>query len=594
MRTSIRWRLVLMYVVLVIIVMMVSGSLIVLRIRDNEMNNLHDELVQTAGNIQNAILKDESITFEEIKTALTDTYFTSDQSLYANKRVFILDATYKQVILPENSPYIGRQFNTFQVVKAATDGSDSNVEFDSGQKLADVEGEFIGYAENIKVDGKVTYIIYVLGNTEPIVKVINETVMVILLAVGVALLIATVLGFVFADFLTKPIAALSMKARDMARGQLDKPMRVYGNDEIGELTHNFNRMATSLNDTLNEITSEKSKLEIVFKHMTDGILVFDKLGVMIHSNPASIKMLKLGKQISFQEIFKPYLEATFQEIKEMVLEETVSHIVIVEDKYYSIYFAKFLDQNNVAVGLICVIQDITEHKKLEEMQKEFVANVSHELRTPLTTIKTYAETLYEGVDDPEMQKKFLQVINHEGDRMTALVQDLLELSKLDNAQVKFAMNTLNLGRILADSVDKYRIHAQKKHQSMIYHPPMEDCRIIGDANRVEQVIKNIISNAVKYSPDEALIEVAVERKGKYQMISVSDNGFGISEEDQNRIFERFFRVDKARSRQMGGTGLGLAIAKEIMDYHGGKIEVKSELGIGSTFELYFVAFESNV
>lgn len=588
MRTSIRWRLVLMYVVLVIIVMMVSGSLIVLRIRDNEMNNLQEELVQAAWNVQQSILREDSSTLEDIQEAL-NTYFANDQSPYVNKRIFILDAADSSVILPQNSPYLGKQFFTYQVHAAITDGVHDDL--DTGQKLADIEGEFVGYAEGVKVDDKVAYVIYVLGNTESIVKVVNETVMVILLAVGVALLIATVLGFVFADFLTKPIAALSLKARDMARGRLDQPMKVYGNDEIGELTHNFNRMATSLNDTLNEITSEKSKLEIVFKHMTDGILVFDKMGVMIHSNPASINMLKLGRQISFQEIFKPYLDVTYQEIKEMVLEETVSHMVMVEDKYYSVYFAKFLDQNNVAVGLICVIQDITEHKKLEEMQKEFVANVSHELRTPLTTIKTYAETLYEGVEDIEMQKRFLQVINHEGDRMTALVQDLLELSKLDNAQVKFAMNTLNLEQILADSVDKYRIHAQKKHQSMIYHPPMEDCRIIGDANRVEQVIKNIISNAVKYSPDEALIEVAVDRKGKYQVISVSDTGFGISVDDQRRIFERFFRVDKARSRQMGGTGLGLAIAKEIMEYHGGKIEVKSELGKGSTFELYFVAYE---
>ncbi len=322
--------------------------------------------------------------------------------------------------------------------------------------------------------------------------------------------------------------------------------------------------------------------------MTDGILVFDKIGMMIHSNPASISMLRIEKQISYQEVFKPYLDVSYRELKELVRDETISHIVAVEGKYFSVYFAKFLDQYNEAVGIICVIQDVTEHKKLEEMQKEFVANVSHELRTPLTTIKSYAETLLEGaLDDRETAERFLGVINHEGDRMTALVQDLLELSKLDNSQIQFSMNDINLEHIVADSVDKYIIHSDKKRQSMMYHPPSFPCRIIGDGNRVEQVIKNIISNAVKYSQEEALIEISVKDSGKYYNVCVSDNGMGISKEDLKRIFDRFYRVDKARSREMGGTGLGLAIAKEIMEFHGGKIEVTSEVGKGTTFELYF-------
>jgi two-component system sensor histidine kinase VicK len=238
--------------------------------------------------------------------------------------------------------------------------------------------------------------------------------------------------------------------------------------------------------------------------------------------------------------------------------------------------------------MICVIQDITEHKKLEEMQKEFVANVSHELRTPLTTIKSYTETLLNGaMEEPEIAENFLNVINNEGDRMTALVQDLLDLSRLDNKQTTFIMEELNLNLLLEDSIEKYSIHVKKKKQTLAYIPARKAHKVLGDANRIEQVIKNIISNAVKYSGEETTINVSIFEQNENVIIKVEDSGFGIPEEDLPRIFERFYRVDKARSREMGGTGLGLAIAKEIMEYHGGHISVESQLGRGTTFMLHF-------
>ncbi|MDF1616442.1 ATP-binding protein [Petrocella sp. FN5] len=588
MSISIRWRLVLMYVLMVVIVMMVSGTMIVLLVRSNEMESVQESIQLAVEAIKTTAFEDVNIDdIEDVKLKLSDVY-EKYAALYKGKRVFLLDRT-SRVVLPLSDAEKGLSFPTHQVMGAIEDGQPYEM-YDKNRRLPGDDRKYIGYAENIKdSNGRVVYVVYVLGETTSVTNSIEKTIMVIISAAAVAILIAVVLGFIFSDFLTKPITALTVKARDMARGHLDKPIKVYANDEIGQLTKNFNRMAKSLNETLNEITSEKNKLEIVFKHMTDGILVFDKVGVMIHSNPASIDMLKLDKQISFQEVFNPYLEVSYNELKNMVQEETILHVVIVEHRYYSVYFAKFLDQHNEAVGLICVIQDITEHKKLEEMQKEFVANVSHELRTPLTTIKSYTETLLEGtLEDTEIATRFLNVINHESDRMTALVQDLLELSKLDNKQIKFAMNDINLESILEDSINKYRIHSEKKNQSLIYHKPNNGYRTIGDVNRIEQVIKNIISNAVKYSPEGAIIEIDMEDQNKYIKVSVADNGLGISKDDLKRIFERFYRVDKARSREMGGTGLGLAIAKEIMEYHGGKILVDSEVGVGTTFELYFL------
>lgn len=581
MGTSIRWRLVMMYVLLVIIVMMVIGTIIIMLIRSNEQESIQKDIQLAVQSIKGTITEGASL--NELETELGSVY-ENTLELFLNKRVFLLDID-AQVVLPEADK--GLSFPTHQVMSAIEDGTytvpDKNV------KLQNSSENYMGYAENIKSDGRVVYVIYILGNTSSIDENIHQIINVILVASVVAIFIAVILGYVFSGFLTNSIVTLSKKAREMARGHLDQPIKVHSNDEIGQLSKNFNRMSKSLNDTLNEITSEKNKLEIVFKHMTDGILVFDNIGIMIHSNPASINMLMLERQISFQEIFKPYLDIDYKGMKELVKEETISRLVIVESKYYSVYFAKFLDQYDEAVGLICVIQDITEYKKLESMQKEFVANVSHELRTPLTTIKSYTETLLDGaIDDKEVALRFLSVINNEGDRMTTLVQDLLELSKLDNSQVKFSMNDINLEIVLADSIDKYRIHTEKKQQSLVYHKPNFDCRIVGDVNRIEQVIKNIISNAGKYSSEGALIEVSVTDGSKYIKVIIGDSGMGISDEDIGRIFERFYRVDKARSREMGGTGLGLAIAKEIMDYHGGKIEVQSEFGVGTVFSLYFM------
>ncbi len=501
MRTSIRGRLVMMYVMMVVIVMMVSGTMIVLMLRDNEEKALAEDIQSAVEYIRfNLTETTEEGLFEELKSV-----YESPGANFLNKRVFILGDK-GQVILPAKEAALGWKFSGKQVTKAYYEGNWPELDRDARLPIDDGKN-YLGYAEAIKAGDDVVFVIYALGDMSVISNTVDEAIDIILLSVAMAFLIAVLLGYVFSDLLTKPISAISMKARDMAAGQWDKPMKVRSNDEIGQLTLNFNKMAKSLNETLNEVTSEKNKLEIVFEHMTDGILVFDRMGVMIHSNPASIHMLMLDRQISFQEIFKPFMDVTYTEMKVRVMDETVSHLVEVDDRYYSVYFAKFIDQGKEAVGLICVIQDITEHKHLEAMQKEFVANVSHELRTPLTTIKTYAETLMDGsVDDEATAQRFLGVINNEGDRMTALVQDLLELSKLDNSQITFEMNQLNLEFLVEESVEKYRMHAKQKNQSLLYHPPGFDCKIIGDMNRIEQVLKNIVRT--RYSDPMQFITVS--------------------------------------------------------------------------------------
>ncbi|MCT4596650.1 MAG: cell wall metabolism sensor histidine kinase WalK [Vallitalea sp.] len=577
MTRSIKWRMVSIYVLLVLIVMIASGTLIVTKIRNNAYKDIEENLKGAISDMKNRGISDAA-TEEEIIIKCQD-YINSYQD--SDRKIYLLN-TNGIVTFPEKYTGTSSYFNT--MVMAALNDSPIN----KTDKVYLDEKEYRGYAEPIKLGNKIIGVIYMLEPSEQVKQNLISTVKIIILAIVLAIFLSVVFGVMFSNFLTKPIIALSDKARAMSQGDLDNEIEVLSNDEIGELTKNFNIMAKTLNNNLIEISSEKNKLETVFAHMTDGILVFDAFGVLIHSNPASKDFIDLIDKFSFGEIMGDYLEVTYDEILRNINTEIRQYIIQIDNKYVNLCFAPYLDQKDNILGNICVLQDITEHKKLEEMQKEFVANVSHELRTPLTTIKSYAETLLDGaMEDPEIATNFLNVINHEGDRMTELVKDLLELSRLDNKQTKFKMQSISLSKILEGSISKFQIHAKKKNQTMVYNSPEIDYKITGDPNRVEQVIKNIISNAVKYSFEDANITIDLIDKDRYVVVSIQDTGMGIPDEDLGRIFERFYRVDKARSRAMGGTGLGLAIAKEIMDYHGGHIKVKSEVGSGTCFSLYF-------
>lgn len=583
-----------MYVLLVTIVMIVSGTFIVTLVRNDTYERLRVEFQSAASSLKTALteLSDK----EELEKELIEK-IQEQGIVFKDKVIYLLDAKGNTIYTTARQEERKEKLYT-RGVMAATRG-ETTKELDRVYS-EDLDGNTVlvrGYAEPVLMnDGTVNFILYIqysVDKMDAVETTLNGTIVIILLAVIFAILLASLLGFLFSKNLTGPIIALTVKARDIAKGDFNQSVHsidVRSGDEIGELAKTFNYMAEELNTTMSEITSEKNKLETVFTHMADGILVFDTNGNLIHSNPAAYNMLEvteLGN--TFDQVFKYYADQMdFNVLNKLEKNRIKRYLIPVNDNYINICFATYTDRAKHSIGLIAVLQDVTEQKKLEEMQKEFVANVSHELRTPLTTIKSYAETLTNGaMEEKEIANNFLGVINHEADRMTALVQDLLELSRLDNKQTKFDMKLILLNEIVEQSIQKYQIHAQKKYQNMRYHDIDHQYKIIGDASRIEQVIKNVVSNAVKYSPEHADIDVRlVDKKDKIE-VQVQDTGFGIPKEDLPRIFERFYRVDKARSRAMGGTGLGLAIAKEIMDCHGGDIRVESEDGNGTIFYLDF-------
>ena len=397
------------------------------------------------------------------------------------------------------------------------------------------------------------------------------------------LAVAILLSFILARTITNPVQRLTRTAQRIAAGDFSQQPQAESADEIGNLTRTFGEMAKVLENTLAEVNGERNKLSTLFTHMADGVVAFDKSGHILHMNPAAQQMLgmEFGQELTYTQVF-PNLN-----VEESDLGEGGQYIEIdyaANKRILKILLAMFGTAEDENSGIMAVLHDITEQKKLDSSRREFVANVSHELRTPLTNVKGYTETLLDAGDelDGETRRNFLQVIYNESDRMTHIVKDLLTLSQLDYGKMDMEMSPVPVKLIVQNIASAMLIEA--RGQGLTLETRLEEPLplILADRNRMEQVIANIVSNAIKYNRPGGLVTLCAFSREDKVVIKVQDTGIGIPQEDIPRLFERFYRVDKARSRERGGTGLGLAIAKEIVEQHQGTIGVESQLDAGST------------
>lgn len=348
-----------------------------------------------------------------------------------------------------------------------------------------------------------------------------------------------------------------------------------GNDEIENLV-------ADLRKSLMEANSQKRQTDTILKHMTDGVIAFDMKGNVTYINPAAKQMLELrDTDDNFAKVFSKYEDVNMEKI--IYLENWTSSEMKIENNQGSmnLFFVPFKDEINRPTGVMVVIQDITEHVKLDDMRKEFVADVSHELKTPLTSIKGFSETLLEGDCDQETEKHFLTIINDNADRMEKLVQDLLTLSRYDSKKNKNSIVEFDLGELAKKCTEKFEIEVRKRNQSLECFVTADVPPVQADKDGIERVIINIISNSVKYTPNGGKINVYVGYVHNDAYVKIKDTGIGIPKDDLDKVFERFYRVDKARSRKLGGTGLGLSIAKEIIEQNNGNINVSSKVGQGT-------------
>ena len=413
---------------------------------------------------------------------------------------------------------------------------------------------------------------------------ISQTKIIIIISIVIYTIISILIGYFVLKAVVSPMKKLIKSAEKIASGEnvkIDENIQNIG--AVGDIENAFSIVTNELNQKLSEVNRQKKQIETILLHMTDGIIAFDMEGKIIHINPAAKSLLGLNdKDNTIKKIFKKLnMDINIEKIVYLENWTSSEQRKNIGNKYVNMLFAPFQDENDKPAGVITVIQDITEHVKLDNMRKEFVADVSHELKTPITSIMGYADTLIEGEYDDETRSKFLSVISTEARRMARLVTDLLTLSRYDNKKVETDVTSFDLGDLVKRCLEKLKFEIEKKGHNVECFVTASVPPIVADKYGIERVVLNILSNAIKYTPDHGTIKVYVGFVYNDAYIKVIDNGIGIPESDLTRIFERFYRVDKARSRELGGTGLGLSIAKEILDKNKGSIDIKSKVGKGT-------------
>ena len=459
--------------------------------------------------------------------------------------------------------------------------------------IAGVEGTYnrffgskIEYALPIKNGDNVQFVIYICDFMEAHTALVKHLIYTFLILLPLTAITAFIFGNIFSRSVASPLKLLADKATKLADGDTSALTPSQSNDEIGELTNALLYLSNSKREHADEAMSEKTRLEAILQNMSDGIMAFDKNGKLTHINPEAMKLLNRNfvDDITFNNFFKEInANITLESLQYMPSKETVEREVTINNHTLQFSFA-FVSKSSADNCVIVIIHDITKHEKLERSRREFVANVSHELRTPITVIKSYADILADTPDsDPQTRTRFLNTISSETDRMAKIISDLLTLSSLDeNANFPHASEEIDVRSMLEGLVERLKLTAKKKEQRLIYTPMNDVPKIKGDRDALERVFTNIISNAMKYTPTGGEIQVFSSCMYNDIVVKVSDTGIGISSEQLPNIFDRFYRVDKARSRDKGGTGLGLAIAKQTIEnvFHG-KIVITSELNKGT-------------
>ncbi len=406
---------------------------------------------------------------------------------------------------------------------------------------------------------------------------------------------ALLLSMAVSKTLSSSLQGIINTSEELAKGNLDIVVpATNGKSEISKISAALGRMAQKLNELFKQLSKEKNQLEAVLSAMSEGVMVVSREGRVIIMNSALKKMFNLKDDPTSKQYWEILRNRELTKLVEGVLEKWTPDsreifYLYPDEKHY---FANVIPLDSPDKEVIVVMFDITDFKRLEKIKADFIANVSHELRTPLTAIKGYTETLEEeAYESPEDQKHFVRIIKRHTDRLINLVSDLLVLSEVESRDSLSKENTandfeeINVSELIKTSLDALRSKAQEKGIEVSFRAGTEVCRLKANRFLLEQMFINLIDNAVKYTPENGKIEVRISRDNSHILTEITDNGIGIPKEHLPRIFERFYRVDKTRSRNLGGTGLGLSIVKHIVIMHGGRIEVQSEEGKGSKFSV---------
>jgi two-component system phosphate regulon sensor histidine kinase PhoR len=469
----------------------------------------------------------------------------------------------------------------------------------SKQRLSDTLNEQMLYvATVIKDEGSQVGFIRMAMTLDNVDHSVRQLWILLLLGLSVLFILAAIISYRVARNLTRPLEKITRVAHQITLMNYRSRVTIRKKDEIGRLGQAINTMADSLELQMNRILEDESRLKSVLENMLSGVLMIDREERIVLMNRSAEEFLGfsadelLGKkfdeakqQFEFTQLIRECIEA-----REHIRDEMIFYFP--EERILEVNVSPMSQTKEEWAGVLIVLHNITAVRRLERMRSEFVANVSHELKTPIAAVKGFAETLLAGaMDDKEIAKQFLQIIFDESERLNRLIGDILELSKIESKRIPLHFSPVEMHSLVERSLQMMRAEADKKHITLEMHVE-EDIYIEADEDRLRQILINLLSNSISYTPEGGRVRVHVEplhsptdRDNEYERVrlTISDSGIGIPKKDLPRIFERFYRVDKARSRISGGTGLGLSIVKHLVDLHKGTIQVESEVGIGTKF-----------
>lgn len=575
---SVQFKLVIMYLLLIIVAMQVIGAYFVRELEGQLEKNFQDSITNSITlldyNAREEIIKnsDNSVKLQnDIRELLVD-YSRASSNLI---EVRIVDDKGKILGTSNlnNQGIVGQKSNDPLVKRTLSlrTTSEDKIYKDESNKNNRVWVN----VSSIKNKGQVIGAIYLVADIESVYKQVDDITNIFITGTLIAMIITAVLGILLSRTITKPIIEMKRQAYAMARGNYSRKVKVYGVDEIGELADSFNTLTKRVQEAQAMTEGERRKLSSVLAYMTDGVIATDRRGKVILINTPAEKMLRVKHEsangrsiIDVLDIGDTY---QFEDLMEVDGSLTMDRSTLDKPYVLRANFSVIQRETGFNNGVIAVLHDITDQEKVDQERRDFVSNVSHELRTPLTSMHSYLEALSDGAwEDKEIAPRFLEVTQNETERMIRLVNDLLKLSRMDGGREQLEKSFVNFTDFFNHIIDRFEM--MKKETIMFKrHIPREPVIIEIDEDKVMQVLDNIISNANKYSPDGGRISFYLKKFEDEIEVSIADEGLGVPDEDLANVFDRFFRVDKARSREMGGTGLGLAIAREVIEAHGGRI-----------------------
>lgn len=584
---SIHVKFVLIYIMLILVAMQIIGLYFASKLEEtlktNFTNSVRDRMNLVEFSVREEMIKDRSPDDPSLEQSLR-TVLSGFSSEDINE-IRVIDAKYKILATSElgNQSLVGQRSMEDSVRRSiSSETSYENINYDPSSR----ERVMVRVTPIMNNNMEVVGTLYVTANIEKVFKQINEINQILAGGVAVSLTFTIIIGIFIARTFTRPISDMRRQAQAMAQGNFSRKVHVYGNDEMGQLAIAFNHLTNQLQESQSTTESEQRKLASVLENMTDGVISTDRKGRVSLINDSALMMLRMTRDLVLNRPIASILgleqEYTFEDL--IQVKDSIALDFSTEKEPYILRATFSVTQRETGFvnGLIVVLHDNTEQEKIDMERREFVSNVSHELRTPLTTMRSYLDALAEGAwKNEDIAPSFLRVTQTETERMIRLVNDLLKLSRMDSKEYELNTEWVEFSHFFNSIIERFEFSkSQNVHFKRLL--PSADLFVEIDTDKMTQVIDNIISNALKYSPDGGDVRFGVTTSGTYIKVMISDDGMGIPQANVNRIFDRFYRADRARSRAMGGTGLGLAIAKEMIIAHGGEIWAESEEGKGTT------------